>query len=121
MCIRDSFNLFNYHFIRIPERHTRKHQAVNLLNTEQMDIPGIIQDMIINLYLAEGECRYLQDKLYLGERGKKGFFGYLHIAEVARGQVTQDIATFNRQRLQAVTTGTQQLENIRIFFMRHNA
>ena len=71
--------------------------------------------------LAGHEVGDLLASVLLCDGGTQVFFGELHIEMLTRAQVGHDQRDVCRQSLQAISPCSQDLKNVWVFLMRHDA
>ena len=114
-------NVESHLLVSIAERHTLACQAVYLLDGENRVVHRIVENILPNLHTIDNICGHFQAVTQFLKGWEEHLFYYLKVAEIATRQIVLYECDLRRKSLQLIALGTDELENVRILLVRHNA
>ena len=107
--------------VGIAEGHALGSQPVHLFHTEDGVVARVVEQVLVYLHAVYDVGRHLQAFGQFVEGGQEHFLDDLQVAEIARGQVVHDERHLLGQRLQLVRLGPDELEDVGILLVGHDA
>ena len=107
--------------VGVTERHTALHEVVHLLDRKGQAVARILHKGLLNLHILNGIGRDVQAIVHLIEKRKILLLEQLHIPEIAGRQIGGDQTQRILYAADTVAMGANQLEDVRILLVRHNA
>ena len=107
--------------VGVTERHTALHEVVHLLDRKGQAVARILHKGLLNLHILNGIGRNVQAIVHLIEKRKILLLEQLHIPEIAGRQIGGDQTQRILYAADTVAMGANQLEDVRILLVRHNA
>ena len=114
-------NVESYLLIGIAEGHAVGCQTIHFLYREHRVVHWVVEDMLVDFYLINNVGSHLETVFQLIKGREEDLLDDLQVTKVAAGQVVHDEHHLLGQRLELVGLGTDQLEDIRVLLVGHDA